>query len=197
MSTSPMPSSIARRPAWSMRCSTSSRGNCVGPSSTPPRGEGVPKRAKDWESGEDRLIARHFKPIARHPGALGLTDDAAMLTPPPGHALIVTADAIVGGVHFFPGDPPDAIAKKALRVNLSDLAAKGAKPAGFVLTLALPKGVGDDWLRAFARGLGADATTYGCPLFGGDTVYTPGPMTISITAFGTVPKDTMVKRSGA
>ena len=72
-----------------------------------------------------------------------------MLTPPPGHALVVTADAIVGGVHFFPDDPPDAIAKKALRVNLSDLAAKGAKPAGFVLTLALPKGVGDDWLKAF------------------------------------------------
>jgi len=106
------------------------------------------KRAKGQksgkESGEDRLIARHFKPIARHPGALGLTADAAMLTPPPGHALVVTADAIVGGVHFFPDDPPDAIAKKALRVNLSDLAAKGAKPAGFVLTLALPKGIGDD-----------------------------------------------------
>jgi len=157
----------------------------------------VAKRAKGMGSGEDRLIARHFKPIARHPGALGLTDDAAMLTPPPGHALIVTADAIVGGVHFFPGDPPDAIAKKALRVNLSDLAAKGAKPAGFVLTLALPKGVGDDWLTAFARGLGADAKTYYCPLFGGDTVTTPGPVTISITAFGTLPKGTMVKRSGA
>ena len=148
-------------------------------------------------SGEDRLIARHFKPIARNPGALGLTDDAAMLTPPPGHALVVTADAIVGGVHFFPDDPPDAIAKKALRVNLSDLAAKGAKPAGFVLTLALSRGVGDDWLKGFARGLGADAKAYDCPLFGGDTVYTPGPVTISITAFGSVPKSTMVKRSGA
>ena len=149
------------------------------------------------ESGEDRLIARHFKPIAWHPGALGLTDDAAMLTPPPGHTLVVTADANVGGVHFFPDDPPDAIAKKALRVNLSDLAAKGAKAAGFVLTLALPKGVGDDWLKAFARGLGADAKTYDCPLLGGDTVYTPGPVAISITAFGTLPKATMVKRSGA
>ena len=71
-----------------------------------------------------------------------------MLTPPPGHALVVTADAIVGGVHFFADDPPEAIAKKALRVNLSDLAAKGAKPAGFVLTLALPKGLGDDWLQS-------------------------------------------------
>jgi thiamine-monophosphate kinase len=157
----------------------------------------VAKRAKRRESGEDRLIARHFKPIARHPGALGLTDDAAMLTPPPGHALVVTADAIVGGVHFFPDDPPDAIARKALRVNLSDLAAKGAKPAGFVLTLALPKSVGDDWLKNFARGLGADAKTYDCPLLGGDTVYTPGPVTISITALGTVPKKKMVRRSGA
>ena len=80
-----------------------------------------------------------------------------MLTPPPGHELVLTADAIVGGVHFFPDDPPDAIARKALRVNLSDLAAKGAKPRGFLLTLALPKAIGDDWLEAFARGLGADA----------------------------------------
>jgi thiamine-monophosphate kinase len=161
----------------------------------------VAKRAKSQksakESGEERLIARHFKPIARHPGALSLIDDAAMLTPPPGHALIVTADAIVGRVHFFSDDPPDAIAKKALRVNLSDLAAKGAKPAGFLLTLALPKGVGDGWLKAFARGLGADAKRYDCPLLGGDTVYTPGPVTISIAAFGTLPKGTMVQRSGA
>ena len=149
------------------------------------------------DSAEDRLIARHFKPIARHPGALGLTDDAALLTPPAGHALVVTADAIVGGVHFFPDDPPEAIAKKALRVNLSDLAAKGARPAGFVLTLALPKGFGDHWLKAFARGLGQDAKKYDCPLLGGDTVYTPGPVTISITAFGTVPDGAMVKRSGA
>lgn len=155
------------------------------------------KRSKVSSSGEDRLIARYFKPIAGHPGALGLTDDAAMLTPPPGHALVVTADAIVGGVHFFEDDPADAIARKALRVNLSDLAAKGAKPAGFVLTLALPKGPGDGWLKAFSSGLGADARKYGCPLLGGDTVYTPGPVTISITAFGTVPKESMVKRAGA
>ena len=149
------------------------------------------------ESGEDRLIATYFKPIAQHPGALGLTDDAAVLTPPKGHGLVVTADAIVGGVHFFVDDPPDAVAKKALRVNLSDLAAKGAKPAGFLLTLALPKSCGDAWLKAFARGLGGDAKTYACPLLGGDTVYTPGPVTISITAFGTVPSETMLRRAGA
>lgn len=132
-----------------------------------------------------------------HPGALGLTDDAAILTPPRGHSLVVTADAVVGGVHFFAGDPPGAIARKALRVNLSDLAAKGAKPAGFVLTLALPKSCGETWLKGFARGLGADAKRFQCPLLGGDTVYTPGPVTISITAFGTVPSGFMARRSGA
>ena len=153
------------------------------------------RRAK--ESGEDRLIGRYFKPLARHPGALGLVDDAALLAPPPRHSLVVTADAIVGGVHFFKDDPPDAVARKALRVNLSDLAAKGAKPAGFVLTLAIPKSVDDRWLSAFARGLGADARIYACPLLGGDTVRTPGPVTISITAFGTVPKRSMVRRDGA
>ena len=155
------------------------------------------KRARARESAEDRLIARHFKPLARHPGALGLTDDAAFIVLPQGHALVVTADAVVGGVHFFKNDPPDAVARKALRVNLSDLAAKGAKPSGFLLTLALPKDHGDAWLKAFAHGLGADARTYRCPLLGGDTVYTPGPVTISITAFGTLPKGTMARRSRA
>src|SRR3954463_5164807 len=157
MSMSRTPSSIAKRQAWSTRCSISWRGSCAPASLKRTRGDVVARGAKGRESGEDRLIARHFKPIARHPGALGLTDDAAGLVPPKGHALVVTADAVVGGVHFFAGDPPDAIARKALRVNLSDLAAKGVKPAGFVLTLALPKGLGDDWLKAFARGLGADA----------------------------------------
>jgi thiamine-monophosphate kinase len=155
------------------------------------------KRRTRAESGEDLLIARHFKPIARHPGALGLIDDAALLAPPAGHELVLTADAIVGGVHFFADDPPDAVARKALGVNLSDLAAKGAKPAGFLLTLALPKDHRDAWLQKFARGLGAAARRSGCPLLGGDTVRTPGPVTISITAFGTLPKGSMVKRSGA
>lgn len=155
------------------------------------------RRARRNESGEDRFIARYFKPIARHASALGLTDDAALLTPPPGHALVLTADAVVGGVHFFPGDPPEAIARKALRVNLSDLAAKGARPAGFLLTLALPKSCDDTWMKAFARGLGADARKFDCPLLGGDTVHTPGPVSISISAFGTLPEGTMVRRSGA
>ena len=148
-------------------------------------------------SGEDRLIARHFKPLARHPGALGLIDDAATLKVPPGHELVLTTDAIVGGVHFLTDDPPATIANKALRVNLSDLAAKGATPAGFLLTLALPKRVGDAWLAAFARALGRDAQRYDCPLLGGDTVTTPGPLMVSITAFGSLPAGSMVRRVGA
>jgi len=155
---------------------------------------GVPS---DHASGEEALIARHFRPLVRDPGAFGLLDDAATLSPPAGCDVVLTTDAIVGGVHFFPDDPPDKIGKKALRVNLSDLAAKGARPAGFLLSLALPKTVGDDWLEPFARGLGADADTYGCPLLGGDSVRTPGPVTISITAFGLVPTGAMLRRSGA
>ena len=148
-------------------------------------------------TGEERLIAAYFAPLARHPGALGLADDAAMLTPPAGCDLVVTADALVAGVHFFPDDPAETIARKALRVNLSDLAAKGAPPAGFLLALALPDGVTDDWLKSFAAGLGADADACGCPLLGGDSVRTPGPLMVSITAFGFVPQGKMVKRRGA
>jgi thiamine-monophosphate kinase len=148
-------------------------------------------------TGEERLIAKYFAPLATHPGALGLVDDAAILTPPAGCDLVITKDAIVGGVHFFPDDPADAIARKALRVNLSDLAAKGAAPAGFLLALALPGKIGNRWLKSFARGLGDDAETYACPLLGGDTVRTPGPLTISITAFGFVPRGKMVQRRGA
>ncbi|MBN9007399.1 MAG: thiamine-phosphate kinase [Rhizobiales bacterium] len=146
-------------------------------------------------SGEDDLIARYFKPLATDPGALGLTDDAAFLKGG-GDDLVVTTDAIVEGVHYLIGDPPDTIAKKALRVNLSDLAAKGATPAGFVLTLALRE-VNEQWLAPFAQGLGGDAAMFHCPLLGGDTVSTPGPLTISITAFGRVPPGGLVKRTSA
>src|SRR5450631_3587053 len=150
---------------------------------------------QDNPSGEDDLIARHFRPLATDPGALGLVDDAAILKAR-GEDIVVTTDAIVAGVHFLPDDPPDTVARKALRVNLSDLAAKGATPAGFVLTLALQR-ADESWLAAFARGLGEDAAHYGCPLLGGDTVSTPGPLMISITAFGRVPVGTMVRRDGA
>lgn len=142
---------------------------------------------------EDDLIARCFAPWAGA-GAFALKDDAAALTPPEGCDLVVTVDALVAGVHFFADDPPDAIARKALRVNLSDLAAKGADPQGFLLALSLPKGWTLDWLETFARGLREDAQGYGCPLLGGDTTRTPGPLTLSITAFGATPKGAMVKR---
>ncbi len=146
-------------------------------------------------SGEDDLIARYFKPLATDPGALGLTDDAAFI-PASGDDLVVTTDAIVEGVHFLSEDPPDTVARKALRVNLSDLAAKGATPAGFLLTLAV-RDAGDRWLAPFARALGEDAIAFQCPLLGGDTVSTPGPLMISITAFGRVPPGEMVRRSRA
>ena len=148
-------------------------------------------------SGEERLIARYFGPLATHPGAFGLADDAAVIAPPAGCDLVLKTDGIVGGVHFFPDDPPDAVAQKALRVNLSDLAAKAAKPLGFLLTLALPQEIGDAWLAPFARGLGADADLFGCPLLGGDTDRTGGPITISIAVFGAVPHGRMVRRAGA
>lgn len=146
--------------------------------------------------GEFELIARHFAPIAGA-GGLGLIDDAGLLRPPRGHEIVVTVDALVAGVHFFPDDPPASIARKALAVNLSDLAAKGAKPEGFVLSLALPKGWEEAWLAAFASGLAGIAIESSCPLIGGDTVSTPGPLMLSITAFGSVPTGRMVLRSGA
>jgi thiamine-monophosphate kinase len=148
-------------------------------------------------TGEDEIIARYFRPLAKHPAAFGLIDDCAALPVPAGSDLVLKTDAIVGGVHFFADDPADKVAQKALRVNLSDLAAKGAKPEGFLLALALPKEIDRDWLKAFARGLGNDAAEFGCPLLGGDTDRTPGPVTIAITAFGTLPHGTMVPRSGA
>src|SRR6195952_1980688 len=146
-------------------------------------------------SGEDSLIARYFRPLATDPGAYDLTDDAA-IRKSSADELVVTTDAIVEGVHFLPDDPPDTVARKALRVNLSDLAAKGATPAGFVLTLAL-RSTDEAWLKPFAAALGEDAAQFGCPLLGGDTVSTPGPQMISVTAFGRVPAGKMVRRSGA
>jgi thiamine-monophosphate kinase len=145
---------------------------------------------------EHEMIARYFAPIAG-PGALGLIDDAALISPKPGTELVTTVDALVAGIHFFPDDPPGAIARKALGVNLSDLAAKGATPLGFVLTLALSGDWTHRWLTGFAEGLGDAARTFACPLLGGDTVRTPGPLMLSITALGEVPRGGMVMRTGA
>lgn len=146
-------------------------------------------------SPEDSLIAKYFAPLATAPGAFALSDDAAIFNAA-SDDVVVTADAVVAGVHFLPDDPPDKIARKALRVNLSDLAAKGAEPAGFVMTLAL-QSIDDAWLAPFSHALGEDAAQFKCPLLGGDTVSTPGPLSISITAFGRVPQGTMVRRNNA
>lgn len=144
---------------------------------------------------EDELIETFFAPLAG-PGGLGLRDDAALLSTPSGQDLVLTTDVLVAGVHFFPDDPAALVARKALRVNLSDLAGKGAVPSGFLLGLVLPECWTTDWLAAFAEGLGQDSSTYACPLLGGDTSGTSGPLTISITAIGHVPTGGMVPRGG-
>lgn len=142
------------------------------------------------------IIARYFAPLAGE-GAFGLTDDAALVAVPEGMELVVTTDCVSEGVDFFAFDPPAAIAQKALRVNLSDLAAKGAVPSGYLLNLTLPTSTTEDWLAAFAQGLAADQRTFGLALLGGDMGATDGPLSIAITAFGLVPKGGMVRRNGA
>jgi thiamine-monophosphate kinase len=148
--------------------------------------------------GEFELIARYFAPLAKgFPGAYGLLDDAAVIAPLPGHELVAKTDAIVGGVHFLLDDPPDLIARKALRVNLSDLAAKGAMPRAYMLAIMLPRSVTEEWIASFARGLAQDQEAYGIHLIGGDTDSTPGPVTIAIMAFGDVAIGRMIPRGGA
>lgn len=146
---------------------------------------------------EAGLIARFFRPLATAPGAAGLLDDAATIPGGFGKELVVTTDAIVAGVHFFPDDPADAVARKALRVNLSDLAAKGAQPVGYLVTLALPGDWEDDWLEGFAEGLAIDQDEFGLSLYGGDTVRTPGPLLVSVTAFGHAAEGQVPRRAGA
>jgi thiamine-monophosphate kinase len=151
-------------------------------------------------SGADEFgeIARLFRPLTGGAaGAFDLLDDAAVIPQRPGFDLVITKDAIVEGVHFPVGERPDLVAKKLVRVNLSDLAAKAAEPFGCFLAVAWPKGFGADEREAFARGLGEDLRVYGVSLLGGDTVSTPGPFTASLTALGWVPEGRMVRRAGA
>ncbi len=142
------------------------------------------------------IIAKYFAPLAGE-GAFGLKDDAALLAHRPGHDLVVTTDSITEGVDFFGFDPSPSIARKALRVNFSDLAAKGAVPAYYLLNLSLPHTVTPDWLAGFAQGLAEDQKEFGVTLMGGDTGATDGPLSIAVTAFGFVPSGKMVRRSGA
>ncbi len=144
------------------------------------------------------LIARHFAPLSRgFPGAAGLKNDIAVISPPAGSELIVKTDAIVAGVHFLAEDPPELVARKALRVNLSDLAAGGGTPLAYQLALALAPDWTEDWVARFCAGLAADQGEFAVHLCGGDTVSTPGPLTISITAFGLVPVGEAMGRGGA
>jgi thiamine-monophosphate kinase len=147
---------------------------------------------------EFQLIAEIFAPLAAAaPGAFGLTDDAAAIEPMPGRRLVVTADAIVEGIHFLPDDPPGDVARKLLRVSLSDLASMGARPIGYVMATVLPTDLERAWLEGFAAGLADDQARFGIALYGGDTVATPGPMTLSLTAFGDAEPGRELRRSGA
>ena len=146
--------------------------------------------------GEFGRIRQFFAPLAG-PGALGLGDDAALVDCAPGHRLVATVDALVEGVHYLPADPPDLVARKLLRVNLSDLAAMGARPRHYLLTTALPRRLGDEWVASFARGLGDDQRHFGIDLLGGDSVATRGPAVLSLTALGEVAEGEEIRRSGA
>ena len=146
--------------------------------------------------GEFGRIRRFFAPLAG-PGGLDLRDDAALLACDAGYQLVVTVDAIVAGVHYLLDDPPDLVARKLLRVNLSDLAAMGARPRHYLLTTALPVTLGDDWVERFAAGLGEDQRHYGVDLLGGDSVATEGPAVLSLTAIGEVATGAEIRRSGA
>ena len=151
--------------------------------------------------GEFDLIERFFKTGADSTRSkadqsvtLGIGDDCALIKPPENEEIAITSDMLVEGRHFFAGADAALLARKALAVNLSDLAAMGASPLGFTLAIALPK-VDEVWLEAFSKGLFAIAKEYSCPLIGGDT--TAGPLTISITAFGSIPAGNAIRRSGA
>lgn len=151
---------------------------------------------------EFATIARYFKPLAGNdPVARGLDDDAAVLTPPPGMDLVFTKDAMVAGVHFFADDPADLVVRKLARVNLSDLASMGARPLGYLVALALPHDWDDDehakWLNGLQNGFAADQDEFGWRLWGGDTVSTSGPLTLSLTAVGAVPHGQALARGGA
>jgi thiamine-monophosphate kinase len=151
-------------------------------------------------SGADEFseIERLFRPLTRGAaGAFELLDDAAVLPQRPGFDLVLTKDALVEGVHFPHGEAPDLVARKLVRVNLSDLAAKGAEPFGCLLAVAWPRGFDARQRERFALGLAADFEAFDLHLLGGDTVTTDGPLTVSLTALGWAPEGGMIRRAGA
>ena len=152
----------------------------------------------DKADSEDAIIGGYWAPLAEgFAGAFGLKDDCALIAPPAGCDLVVTTDAVVAGVHFFPDEDPGAVAWKALAVNVSDLVAKGAEPLAYLMTVAFPAAPERAWLADFTAGLARAQQHFGCHLAGGDTDRTPGPLSVSITAIGSVPKGRMVRRSTA
>ncbi len=152
---------------------------------------------------EFELIANLFAPLARgFPGACGLEDDVAYLTLTDGlvevgEELVLKTDALVSGVHFLANDPGDLVARKLLRVNLSDLAAKGARPIVYMLAAMLPASLEYGWLQRFAQGLQADQDEFGILLAGGDTDATPGPLALSLSVIGAIPAGQRLLRSAA
>jgi thiamine-monophosphate kinase len=148
--------------------------------------------------GEEAIIQEYLAPLAAgYPGALGLKDDCATMTPTPGCDLVVKTDPVASGIHFFADDPPADIGWKALAVNVSDLAAKGAVPRAYLMALSFPEPPPRAWMAAFAAGLGEAQAAFGMHLIGGDTDRRPGPITVSITVFGEVPTGRMVRRAAA
>ncbi len=141
-------------------------------------------------------IAKFFAPLAGEAG-LGLKDDAAVLSPPPGRELVLTVDQMLEGVHFLPGDDPALIARKLLRRNLSDLAAMGATPLGYLLTTALPAALPEDWLAGFAKGLETDQRQFGIGLLGGDSSSSRTDIALTATLIGHVAPGQALPRSGA
>jgi len=147
---------------------------------------------------ETGIIERFFAPLAKNtPGAFDLQDDAGLIAPREGMELVLTTDMIVEGVHYLESATPRDIAYKALGVNVSDLCAKGADPSVYLLSIALSGAPDPAWLEGLREGFAEAQSDFGCTLLGGDTVHTPGPMALSITAAGFVPEGHMVHRSGA
>lgn len=148
--------------------------------------------------GEFELIARYFAPLAaKAAGALGLKDDAFTFLPPAGMELVLTTDALTAGLHFLRSDPPDLIARKMLRQNLSDLAGKGARPLGYLMTTAFDDEVDESWVAKFTEGLAQDQAEFDIALWGGDTTKTPGPLALTATLIGAVPSSRALRRGGA
>lgn len=148
--------------------------------------------------GEFDQISKFMAPLAESAkGAFALTDDAAVFSHPENHEIVVTTDTLIAGVHFFADDPADLIAKKLLGVNLSDLAAMGAKPLHYTLNASYPSDISIEWIEQFVSGLADMQETYGIVLLGGDTTRTPGPLTLSLSAFGVIEQGNALRRTTA